>query len=101
VTSFLRHWIDIHDTMALGVPGLRGFVLWRITSEPTRPDVPGMQINPPIGRIAEAWFDSADVRIKMAQSPEAQRWFADGGLFIGQITSNTTTEQAVIAPPYA
>jgi uncharacterized protein (TIGR02118 family) len=97
--AFLRHWMDIHGTMAIGVPGLRGFVLSRIISEPTRPDVPTMQINPPIDGIAEAWFDSAEARIKMAQSPEAQRWFADGGLFIGQITSYTTTEQVVIAPP--
>jgi uncharacterized protein (TIGR02118 family) len=99
--AFLRHWMDIHGTMALGVPGLRGFVLSRIISEPTRPDVPAMEINPPIDGIAEAWFDSAAARAEMAQSPEAQRWFADGGLFIGQITSYSTTEQVVIPPPDA
>jgi uncharacterized protein (TIGR02118 family) len=97
--AFLRHWMDIHGNMALTVPGLRGFVLSRILAEPTRPDVPSMQITPPIDGIAEAWFDSQDARIQMAQTREAQRWFADGGLFIGQITSYLTTEQLVIPPP--
>jgi uncharacterized protein (TIGR02118 family) len=97
--AFLRHWMDIHGTMARDVPGLRGFVLSRIIAEPTRPDVPTMDITPPIDGIAEAWFDSADTRAEMAQSPEAQRWFADGGLFIGQITTYLTTEQVVIPPP--
>ena len=97
--AFLHHWMDIHGPMALGVPGLRGFVLSRIIGEPTRPDVPSMDIDPPIDGIAEAWFDSPEAREKLAQSPEAQRWFADGGLFIGQITSYLTTEQVVIAPP--
>jgi uncharacterized protein (TIGR02118 family) len=96
--DFLRHWIDTHGTMALGVPGLRGFVLSRIIAEPTRPDVPSMQLSPPIDGIAEAWFDSPQARKSMAQSAEAQRWFADGGLFIDQITSYVTTEQVVIAP---
>jgi uncharacterized protein (TIGR02118 family) len=97
--AFLRHWIDIHGTMALTVPGLRGFVLSRIIAEPNRPDVPTMELNPPIDGIAEAWFDSHDARLQMAQTAEAQRWFADGGLFIGQITSYLTTEQVVIPPP--
>jgi hypothetical protein len=85
--------------MALTVPGLRGFVLSRIIAEPSRPDVPTMELNPPIDGIAEAWFDSHDARLQMAQTAEAQRWFADGGLFIGQITSYLTTEQVVIPPP--
>ena len=34
----MRHWMDIHGTMALTVPGLRGFVLSRILAEPTRPE---------------------------------------------------------------
>ena len=34
---------------------------------------------------------------ELAKAP-AQRWFADGGLFIGQITSYLTTEQVVIPP---
>jgi uncharacterized protein (TIGR02118 family) len=96
--AFLRHWIDIHGTMALTVPGLRGFVLSRIIAEPSRADVPTMPISPSIDGIAEAWFDSHEARLQMAQTQEAQRWFADGGLFIGQITSYLTTEQVVIAP---
>jgi len=96
--AFLKHWIDIHGGMARGVPGLRGFVLSRIIAEPTRPDVPTMTIDPPVDGIAEAWFDSAAARTAMAQTEEAQRWFADGGLFIGQITSYATTEQVVIPP---
>jgi uncharacterized protein (TIGR02118 family) len=96
--AFLQHWIDIHGTMSLGLPGLRGFVLSRIIGEPTRPDVPSMDISPPIDGIAEAWFDNSEARLQMTQSAEAQRWFADGGLFIGQITSYVTTEQVVIAP---
>src|SRR5438270_9423704 len=91
--------MDIHGTMALTVPGLRGFVLSLILAEPTRPDVPSMQVTPAIDGIAEAWFDSQQARVKLAESPEAQRWFADGGLFIGQITSYLTTEQVVIPPP--
>ncbi len=96
--AFLRHWIDTHGAMAREVPGLRGFVLSRIIGEPSRPDVPSMQVTPAVDGIAEAWFDSPGAREAMAQSAEAQRWFADGGLFIGQITSYVTTEQVVIAP---
>ena len=96
--AFLRHWIDIHGTMARGVPGLRGFVLSRIIDEPTRPDVPSMTLSPSIDGIAEAWFDDEAARQELAQSAEAQAWFADGGLFIGQITSYLTTEQVVIPP---
>jgi len=97
--AFLRHWIDIHGTMALGVPGLRGLVLSRIIAEPERADVPTMTLDPPIDGIAEAWFDTAEARTAMARTEEAQRWFADGGLFIRQITSYATTERVVIAPP--
>jgi uncharacterized protein (TIGR02118 family) len=97
--AFLRHWMDIHGTMARDVSGLCGFVLSRIIAQPTRPDVPAMEISPKIDGIAEAWFDNAEARVQMAQSPEAQRWFADGGLFIGQITTYLTTEQIVIPPP--
>jgi uncharacterized protein (TIGR02118 family) len=97
--AFLHHWMDIRGTMARDVPGLRGFVLSRIIAEPTRPDVPTMEITPTIDGIAETWFDSADARTAMAQTPEARRWFLDGGLFIGQITTYLTTEQIVIPPP--
>ncbi|HEX9557654.1 MAG TPA: EthD family reductase, partial [Reyranella sp.] len=38
--QFMRHWVEVHGPLALGVPGLRRYVQNHIRAERARPDIP-------------------------------------------------------------
>jgi uncharacterized protein (TIGR02118 family) len=92
--EFLRHWVEVHAPLAHAVPGLRRYVQSHIRAEPTRPDIPTAAIA--VDGIAELWFDDEDAMERAHASPEAQRLFADGALFIGRIKTYIVEEKVII-----
>ncbi|MDE2576986.1 MAG: EthD family reductase [Rhodospirillales bacterium] len=101
--QFVRHWRDIHGPLALSVPGIRRYVQSHVTGTRSRADIPETAVE--VDGIAELWYDDeASLRASSA-TPEAQRLYADGALFIGRIKTYVIEEQTVIpaagspAPP--
>ncbi len=92
--QFMKHWVEIHAPLAHGVPGIRRYVQSHIADTRTRPDIPEMQVE--IDGIAELWYDDIGAMRRSAATPEAQRLYADGALFIGRIKSFIVEEQQII-----
>jgi uncharacterized protein (TIGR02118 family) len=92
--EFIRHWGEVHAPLAHAVPGLRRYVQSHIRAEPTRPDIPTTEIA--VDGIAELWFDDHAAMERAHASPEAQRLFADGALFIGRIKTFIVEEKVII-----
>ena len=93
--AFVRHWKDIHGPLALDVPGVRRYVQSHIAGTRTRADIPETEVE--IDGIAELWYDDEAAMRASAATPEAQRLYADGALFIGRIKSFVIDEQEIIA----
>ena len=92
--AFLKAWKEVHAGLSHDVPGVRGFVLNEIVQELSRDDVPDMPGR--IDGIAEAWFaDREAMRVSHA-TPEAQRWFADGPVSIGEMRTSILDEWTII-----
>jgi len=94
--EFLRVWVDEHAPapMALGVPGLRRYVLQLIVDEPTRPDIPSTGVS--ADGIAELWFDDEAQMKQVLASPEMRALRAHGATFIGGIKMFLTHEKVII-----
>ena len=92
--QFVRHWLDVHGPLALGVPGVRRYVQSHITGTRTRADIPDAAAE--IDGIAELWYDDEDALRRSAATPEAQRLYADGALFIGRIKTFIIDEKEII-----
>ncbi len=92
--AFVRHWKDIHGPLALGVPGVRRYVQSHIAGTRTRADIPEAEVE--IDGIAELWYDDEAAMRASAATPEAQRLYADGALFIGRIKTFVIDEQEII-----
>ena len=95
--QFMKHWVEIHAPLALGVPGLRRYLQSHILEERKRPDIPSSNVE--VDGIAELWYDSREAMARAATSPEAKALFADGALFIGKIKSFTVEEKIIIGGP--
>ena len=94
--EFVRHWREIHGPLAHGIPGLRRYVQSHITGTRTRADIPEADVE--IDGIAELWYDDEAALQASAATPEAQRLYADGALFIGRIKTFIIEEREVIPP---
>lgn len=92
--AFLKAWKEIHAPMAHKVPGVRGFVLNEIVRELSRDDVPDMEGR--IDGIAEAWFDDREAMRISHATPQAQAWFADGPVSIGEMRTSILDEWTII-----
>jgi uncharacterized protein (TIGR02118 family) len=92
--EFVRHWRDIHGPLAHGVPGLRRYVQSHIIGTRARADIQEADVE--IDGIAELWYDDEEALRASAASPEAQRLYADGALFIGRIKTFIIDEQEII-----
>lgn len=92
--DFVRHWRDIHGPLALSVPGLRRYVQSHIGGTRTRADIPETEVE--VDGIAELWYDDEASLRASAATPEAQRLYADGALFIGRIKTWIIDEQQII-----
>ncbi len=92
--EFVRHWREIHGPLAHGVPGVRRYVQSHIAGTRTRADIPEVEVE--IDGIAELWYDDEVALGASAATPEAQRLYADGALFIGRIKTFIIDEQEVI-----
>jgi len=92
--DFVRHWVEVHAPLAHAVPGLRRYVQSHITDQPTRPDIPALDVE--IDGIAELWYDDAATMAQANASPEARRLFEDGAKFIGRIKMFTVEEKQII-----
>ena len=95
--DFVKHWLEIHAPLARAVPGVRRYVQSHILAARTRPDIPTTNVE--IDGIAELWYDNREAMERAKATPEAQRLFADGALFIGQIKSYIVEEQVIIPVP--
>ena len=92
--QFAAHWQEVHAPLALAVPGVRRYVQSHIVGERTRPDIPAADVE--IDGIAELWYDDRAAMERSAATPEAQRLFADGALFIGRIKSFVVEEKVIV-----
>lgn len=97
--QFHRAWRVGHAEMAPGIPHLRGFVLSGIVEEQFRQDIPPIPMTTPLDGFAESWADSLEARRALVASPEAQRWFADGATFLGQVKTVLLREEVMAPPP--
>ena len=95
--QFMKHWVEVHAPLALGVPGLRRYLQSHILDERKRPDIPSTDVE--VDGIAELWYDDRESMARAAASLEAKALFADGALFIGKIKIFTVEEQVVIGEP--
>jgi uncharacterized protein (TIGR02118 family) len=92
--AFVRRWVEVHAPLAHAIPGLRRYVQSHIRAEPTRPDIAINGIS--VDGIAELWFGDQAALERAHASPEAQRLFADGALFIGQIKTFIVEERVIV-----
>jgi len=92
--QFMTHWVEIHAPLAHAVPGLRRYVQSHIREQPTRPDIPTMEVD--VDGIAELWYDDRAAMARAHASPEAQALFADGALFIGRIKAFVVAEKVIV-----
>ena len=53
--EFVKHWLEVHASLAHAVPGLRRYVQSHIVGERTRPDIPTTDVE--VDGIAETWYD--------------------------------------------
>ena len=95
--QFVRHWVDIHAPMAFDIPAVKRYHLNFIVAEPTRSDMPSMNLAGTVDGIAEIWFESEPAYREFRASDAARRWLADGATFIGRGQSFLCTEQVIIA----
>ena len=92
--AFVRHWRDIHGPLALSVPGIRRYVQSHIETTRRRADIAETEVE--VDGIAELWYDDEASLRASAATPEAQRLYADGALFIGRIKTYVINEQQII-----
>ncbi len=92
--QFMRHWVEVHGPLALGVPGLRRYVQNHIRAERARPDIAETQVE--IDGIAELWFDDQAALETASRTPEMKALHADGALFIGRIKSWIVEEKVIV-----
>lgn len=95
--QFMKHWVEIHGPLALGIPGLRRYLQSHILEERKRADIPSTDVE--VDGIAELWYDDREAMVRAIATPEAKKLYADGALFIGKIKSFTVEEKIIIGEP--
>src|ERR1700759_3845149 len=85
--QFVRHWVDIHVPMSHQVPGLDGYAISHITDTLQHPHAPLIDMPRASDGIAVTSAQSIETQTRMAASPQAQTWCADGAKFIGHVKS--------------
>jgi uncharacterized protein (TIGR02118 family) len=68
--AFVRHWIEIHASLAHAVPGVRRYVQNHIEGERSRADIPTTEIA--VDGIAELWYDDRAAMDRANASPLGQ-----------------------------
>lgn len=93
--EFNRHWLEVHGSLSLSVPGIRRYVQNHIIEEkPSRPDIPALETQ--IDGFVEMWFDNMEEFKRANASPEIHRLRSDGPLFIGNIKAWVVDEKIII-----
>jgi uncharacterized protein (TIGR02118 family) len=92
--AFIDHWVNMHAPMVRAVPEVRRYVLSMINSEPSRADVPTLEMN--VDCIAELWYDDFASMERAAKSAAMLRVRADGAEFLGRIKTFITEKKVVI-----
>jgi uncharacterized protein (TIGR02118 family) len=92
--AFIDHWVNVHAPLVRAVPEVRRYVLSFISSEPSRADVPTLEMN--VDCIAELWYDDVGSMERAARSAAMLRVRADGAEFLGRIKTFITEEKVVI-----
>jgi uncharacterized protein (TIGR02118 family) len=88
--AFIDHWVNVHAPQVRAVPEVRRYVLSMISSEPSRADVPTLEMN--VDCIAD---DVASME-RAAKSAAMLRVRADGAEYLGRIKTFITEEKVVI-----
>jgi uncharacterized protein (TIGR02118 family) len=92
--EFVRHWVEVHASLAHAVPGLARYVQSHIRGERTRPDIPTTELA--IDGIAELGYEDRGAMERANASPEAKTLHEDGALFIGRIKTYVVEEKTII-----
>ena len=92
--QFMKHWVEVHAPLALGIPGLRRYVQNHLMGERTRADIEATNVE--IDGVAELWFDDQAALERAAQTPEMKALHADGAKFIGRIKSWVVEEKTIV-----
>jgi uncharacterized protein (TIGR02118 family) len=92
--AFIDHWVNVHAPLVRAVPEVRRYVLSMISSEPSRADVPTLEMN--VDCIAELWYDDVASMERAAKSAAMLRVWADGAEFLGRFKTFITEEKVVI-----
>lgn len=87
--AFVKHWNDVHGSMAVKVPEVGGFVTNEIVASP-----PGTieGLGEPDG-IAQSWHKNPGTPVA---SPEGKAWYADGAYLVGEARAFRTIEHVII-----
>jgi uncharacterized protein (TIGR02118 family) len=94
LSTFRRHWLDVHGPLVCAFPGLRHYVQHHVISSPvTNMLADEMSIN----GFPILWFDSDAVRLRAHQSPEMAACNVDSRSFIGAV-SRVICEPHVMVP---
>jgi uncharacterized protein (TIGR02118 family) len=94
--EFIDHWVNVHGPMGHDMPEVRRYVQSFVVDQPTRGDVPQLQLDGDVDGIAEVWYDDREAQKRHRASPEAKRWHADGAKFIGRIRSIVVEEKEIV-----
>ena len=82
--EFVKYWNEIHSSIALRLPGLRGYVLNPIDRE--------KYPESPVDGFSELWFDSIEDAEKAFSSPVGQEAYDDVPNFVGRAAVTYVTE---------
>src|SRR5258707_6256210 len=91
--AFIDHWVNVHAPMVRAVPEVRRYVLSFISSEPSRTDVPTLDMD--VDCIAELWYDDVASMERAAKSAAMLRVRADGASQLGRTKTFITEEKVV------
>ncbi len=92
--DFRKVWVGEHAPLVLHCPEVRRYILTFVLDEPTRSDVPTMDMK--VDAIAELWFDDMAALKRTGASPEMKRVTDNGALYLGAIKTFITEEIPII-----
>lgn len=94
--AFRKVWLEEHAPLVRHVAGVRHYTLSFPMSEPSRPDVPTLELPAGVDAIAELWYDDLQTMQRATSSPEMKRVTDNGALYLGAIKTFITEEVTII-----
>lgn len=94
--EFVKHWVEIHAPMAIGIPGIGRYTLTIVNKTSPRKNMPTYD-HLQVDGIAEQWFRSQADYEAYLNSPKTARLRDDGATFIGRQIDFLCEEKVIIA----